>query len=172
MINLKIRQATISDIYIISALGITTFYEAYCEQDESNNLANYVLKSFSLEQIDTELNDKNSTFFIAELDKAAVGYAKLRENSKADCIKNENTVELQRIYILEKARSKNVGKNLMQKCYETARNKGYKSIWLGVWKENIEAQKFYKKLGFEQVGELQFPYGNVVGTNLVLRLDL
>lgn len=170
--NVTIRQATTSDIYIISALGITTFYEAYYEQDDSGNLADYVLKSFSLQQIKEELNDENSTFIIAESEEKAVGYAKLRENSPAECVKNENAIELQRIYILEKARGKNVGKQLMDESYRIAREKGYETIWLGVWEENEKAQKFYERLGFERVGELEFPYGNVVGTNFVLKLDL
>ncbi len=170
--NVNIRQATTSDSNIISALGITTFYEAYYEQDESGNLADYVLKSFNLQQIRDEINDENSTFIIAESEGKAVGYAKLRENSPADCVKDENAIELQRIYILERARGKNVGKKLMEECYKIAREKCYQILWLGVWEENLKAQKFYQKLGFKKIGELEFPYGDVVGTNLVLKIDL
>ena len=61
---------------------------------------------------------------------------------------------------------------LMQKCFEEARRKNYESVWLGVWEENLSAQKFYQKYGFEKVGELQFPYGDVIGTNYVLKLKL
>jgi len=170
--NLSIRQADISDTNIICALGVTTFYEAYFEQDESSDLANYVLESFSQAQIEDELTDTNSTFFIAELDGKAVGYAKLRENSTVDCLKNENAVELHRIYILERAKGKGVGGELMNRCFETARAKGYETIWLGVWERNSAAQKFYEKLGFVKVGELQFPYGETVGTNFVLKSEL
>ena len=107
--NLSIRKAGISDLKIICALGITTFYEAYCLQDDSKDLANYVLESFSIEQIERELTDENSTFFVAEVDACAVGYAKLRENSPAECLESENTIEIQRIYILEKMKGKSVG---------------------------------------------------------------
>ncbi len=170
--NLSIRHADISDANIICALGVTTFYEAYFEQDESSDLANYVLESFSPAQIKNELNNTNSTFFIAELNGKAVGYAKLRENSAVDCLKNENAVELHRIYILERAKGKGVGGELMNRCFETARAKGYETIWLGVWERNSAAQKFYEKLGFVKVGDLQFPYGETVGTNYVLKIGL
>lgn len=170
--NLSIRKADISDLKIICALGITTFYEAYFAQDDSDDLANYILKSFSIEQINSELTDENSTFFIADADAGAVGYAKLRENSPAECLKGENTVEIQRIYILEKMKGKSVGDALMQKCFDEARRKNYESVWLGVWEQNLAAQKFYRKYGFEKVGELQFPYGETVGINYVLKLDL
>jgi ribosomal protein S18 acetylase RimI-like enzyme len=170
--NLTTRKADISDVKIISALGITTFYEAYFLQDDSGDLANYVLESFSVEKIEREIADKDSTFFIAEADGCAVGYAKLRENAPAECVKGENAVEIQRVYILEKMRGKSVGDALMRKCFAEARRKKYESVWLGVWEENLAAQRFYKKYGFEKVGELYFPYGETVGTNHVLKLDL
>ena len=170
--NLSIRHADISDANIICALGVTTFYEAYFEQDESSDLANYVLESFSPAQIKNELNNTNSTFFIAELNGKAVGYAKLRENSAVDCLKNENAVELHRIYILERAKGKGVGGKLLNRCFETARAIGYETIWLGVWEQNSAALKFYEKSGFVKVGKLQFPYGETVGTNYVLKLKL
>ena len=170
--NLSIRQADISDTNIICALGATTFYEAYFEHDESSDLANYVLENFSQGQIKNELKDTNSTFFIAELNGKAVGYGKLRENSAVDCLKNENAVELHRIYILERAKGKGVGGKLLDRCFETARTKGYETIWLSVWEENSAALKFYERLGFVKVGEALFPYGNTVGTNFVMKMGL
>jgi ribosomal protein S18 acetylase RimI-like enzyme len=170
--TVSIRKAGLSDVKIVSALAITTFYEAYFEQDDSKNLAGYVLESFSPEQIEKQLADKNSTFFIAEVGRGAVGYAKMRENAPAECVRGENTVEIQRIYILEKMKGKGVGDALMRKCFDEARRKGYESVWLGVWEENHRAQRFYRKYGFEKVGTIEFPYGDVIGRNHVLKLDL
>lgn len=170
--NISIRQAEISDVQIICALGVATFYEAYVLQDDSRDLARYVLESFSAEQIEREIGDKNSTFFIAEVEQSAVGYAKMRENAPAECLRGENTVEIQRIYILEKLKGAGVGNALMQRCFAEARRKNYGSVWLGVWEQNLSAQRFYQKYGFIKVGELTFPYGETVGINHVLKLDL
>ena len=170
--NISIRQAEIADLEIICALGVTTFYEAYFLQDDSLDLAKYILESFSLEQIGRELTDGNSTFLIAEFEEKAVGYAKLRENSLAECLRGANAVEIQRIYILERFKGKGVGNALMEKCFGEARRKNYEAVWLGVWERNLLAQKFYQKYGFVKVGELTFPYGESVGINHVLKLDL
>lgn len=170
--NLSIRQADVSDLKIICALGITTFYEAYFEQDDPRDLADYVLENFSTEQIEREFNDENSTFFLADLNGKAVGYAKLRENSAADCLKGVEAIELQRVYILEKAKGKGVGAALMRRCFGAARAKGYKTIWLGVWEQNLAAQRFYEKFGFIKAGELRFLYGENLETNYVFTLDL
>ncbi len=170
--NISIRQADISDSKVICALGVTTFYEAYCLQDDSRDLAKYILESFSSEQTEKELSNKDSTFFIAEADGCVVGYAKLRANAPAECLQDENAIEIQRIYILEKMKGKRVGNALMQKCFDEARRRNYETVWLGVWEKNQAAQKFYRKYGFIKVGELDFPYGETVGTNHILKLDL
>jgi ribosomal protein S18 acetylase RimI-like enzyme len=170
--EIKIRLATLVDINLLSALGATTFYEAYFEQDNSKNLAAYVIEAFNIQQMKNEIEDINSTFFVAELNGNAVGYAKLREGATTESVENERGIEINRIYILEKVQGKKVGLVLIQKCFETAIERGYEIIWLGVWEENIKAQKFYAKLGFEKVGKLFFEYGDEVGTNFVLKRRL
>ena len=138
---LEIRQATISDVQIISVLGITTCYEAYFELDPSNDLAEYCGNFFGLQQITTEFEDANSTFLLAESDGKAVGYAKLREGKKIECLRDKNAMEVQRIYLLEKMKGKSIGKALMEKCQAIGREKGYETLWLGVWDKNIAAPK-------------------------------
>jgi ribosomal protein S18 acetylase RimI-like enzyme len=169
---LNIRPATISDISIISALGITTCYEAYFELDPSADLADYCVKFFSLEQIKSELEDANSTFLIAEFAGKAVGYAKLREGKKIECLSGENVIEVQRIYILEKMKGRQIGEGLMNRCFEIARKKGYEILWLGVWEKNITAQRFYEKIGMKNVGTTDFSDGKNEFINLVFAKEI
>src|SRR4051812_45220338 len=98
----KIRLAAAADANLLSVLAATTFYEAYFEQDNSENLAGYIIDAFNIPQMETELNDPNATFFIAELNDRAVGYAKLREGTTAEGVEHEKGIEINRIYILEK----------------------------------------------------------------------
>ena len=172
MSELNIRQANLADLHIISALGITTCYEAYFELDPSHYLAAYCINFFSLEQITNELNDKNSMYLIAELNGNAVGFAKLREGKKVECLEGKNAIEVQRIYVLEKLKGKKIGKALMEKCTEIGREKNYETIWLGVWEKNIEAQKFYEKIGMKNVGLTDFSDGKNEFLNFVFAKDL
>jgi ribosomal protein S18 acetylase RimI-like enzyme len=168
----KIRLAAAADANLLSVLAAATFYEAYFEQDNSENLAGYIIDAFNIPQMETELNDPNATFFIAELNDRAVGYAKLREGTTAEGVEHEKGIEINRIYVLEKVQGKKVGLSLIEKCFEAAIEKGFEIIWLGVWEENLKAQRFYAKLGFEKVGKLFFEYGDEVGTNFVLKRNL
>ncbi|MGI8882698.1 MAG: GNAT family N-acetyltransferase [Pyrinomonadaceae bacterium] len=169
--NLAMRQATISDVHIISALGITTCYEAYFELDPSQDLAEYCANSFGLQQLTAELEDANSTFLIAEFNGKAVGYAKLREGKKVECLKDKNAIEVQRIYLLEKMKGKNIGKALIEKCLEVGKQKGYKTLWLGVWDKNLPAQKFYERIGMKNIGTTDFSDGKNEFINLVFAME-
>lgn len=172
MKEITIRNAGESDAALISVLASTTFYEAYFEQDESANLAGYICESFRLETLREELVDPEAKFFLIDMDGKAVGYAKLIAGSRIDSIKQESVIELKRFYILERVWKTGVSRTLLEYCIAGAKTDGFDAIWLGVWEENRRAQAFYAKFGFNQVGTIQFPYGDVVGTNLVLQLVL
>ena len=170
--SLTIRRATISDIQIISALGITTCYEAYFELDPSQDLAEYCVKFFGLQTLTAELEDANSTFLIAELNDKAVGYAKLREGKKIECLNDKHAIEVQRIYLLEKVKCRNFGRALMEKCFVIGKEKGYETLWLGVWDKNVHAQKFYESIGMKNVGTTDFSDGKNEFINLVYAKEI
>ena len=166
--KILIRRATAADATLIAVLASTTFYEAYFEQDESANLARYIAESFDIETIAAELADPRSTFFIISLNEKAVGYARLIAGSTTDGVSAGGVIELKRIYILERLWGKSVGEALLDHCIGAAVERGFAVIWLGVWDENLRAQRFYAKFGFREVGKISVPYGDVVGVNLVL----
>lgn len=170
--ELVIRFAGADDVKLLVALGMTTCYEAYFELDPPKDIADYCVWSFSPEQMKTELEDKNSTFLIAELDGRAVGYAKLREGKKIECMAGKNAVEIQRIYILEKMKGRRIGERLINRCFEIAKARGFETVWLGVWDKNTAAQKFYEKIGMMRAGWTDFSDGKTEFINMVFAIDL
>lgn len=170
--DLEIRRATLADLDILAALGVTTCYEAYFELDPSADLARYCARAFSAGQIAEELADPASTFLIAETNRRAVGYAKLREGKRVACLGDRHAIEVQRIYLLEKMKGRNFGRLLLERCFAIAREKGYAALWLGVWEKNRAAQKFYEKIGMQCAGETDFSDGENEFINLVYTIDI
>jgi ribosomal protein S18 acetylase RimI-like enzyme len=168
MNNLNIRTATIDDANLLSVLSTVTFYEAYFEDDEQKDIAAYIVKTYHHEQLTGELKDENSTFLLAEANGKAIGFAKLRENSIPECLRGENTVELHRLYLMERFWRRGIGRSLVEKSLSVAKERGYHSLWLGTWAENIRAQKFYATLGFTRAGEFQYDYESKIAVNYVL----
>jgi diamine N-acetyltransferase len=167
-VNIEVRNASYPDARLLSVLAATTFYEAYFEQDAPHDLATYIGESFDLDVIKSQLNDPDSTFLIVFLDEKAVGYARLIAGSRHPSIATNRTIELKRIYILERVWRKGVGEKLLEHCMAIARQFGNDSIWLGVWERNERARRFYEKQGFVKTGTLEFPYGDSVGINDVM----
>ena len=164
-----IRKATRADVVLLSALSTVTFYEAYFEQDDPHDLANYLNENFSIETIEDEL--VHSTFFIAFRNGKAVGYAKLRDGDPHEAVKG-NAIELHRIYLIERVWGTGIGDLLLDRCIAEARSMDKDILWLGVWEENRRGISFYRKRGFERVGTMTFPYGDSVGINAVMQILL
>jgi len=157
--EVKIRRATASDANLLAALGAATMYETYFETDDPQDMSKYIVDNFNPPSVKAELEDKNNTFFLAEINGKIIGYAKLREGQPVEAVKDKNALELHRLYVLEKMTRHGIGEILMRKCLEEAKSNGFDALWLSVFDLNVRAQKFYEKLGFTQVGETDFFYG-------------
>jgi diamine N-acetyltransferase len=170
--NIEIKKAGSADARLIFVLATATFYEAYFEQDDPHDLANYIFDSFNADSVSEQIADPAATFFIAYHDGHGVGYVKLVAGSREPCITANKVIELKRIYLIERVWRKGVGEVLLRHCIDEARRMGMDSIWLGVWQMNARALPFYEKHGFVKVGTLEFPYGDSVGINDVMELRL
>jgi ribosomal protein S18 acetylase RimI-like enzyme len=51
-------------------------------------------------------------------------------------------VEMQRIYVLPDFISKGIGPALMERGLAEARARGFETVWLGVWENNVRALKY------------------------------
>jgi ribosomal protein S18 acetylase RimI-like enzyme len=170
--DVKIRRADVKDANLLAALGGTTNYETYFETDEPEDLAKYIADFFNPQAMKIELEDAKNSFFIAEVNGKAVGFAELRTGQPAECVKDENTIELQRIYVLEKMIRHGIGKILLQTCLGEAKARGFASLWLAVFELNARAIEFYKRQGFEQVGKARFHFGEQSFTCFVMKIKL
>ena len=170
--EVSVRKATAADVPLLSVLATVTFYEAYFEQDDPHDLANYLTENFSQDVIADALELPDSTFLIAFRGEQAVGYARLRQGEAHESIANKNAVELQRIYLVERVWGTGVGEILLEYCIAEAKRMGGEVLWLGVWEENRRGLSFYAKHGFKRVGTLTFPYGDSVGINAVMQIGI
>jgi putative acetyltransferase len=69
----------------------------------------------------------------------------------------EDTCELVKMYLLKKARGKGLGKLLIQKALDFAKQAGYKNVYLETMPELKQALDTYAKFGFEYIDH---PMGN------------
>jgi diamine N-acetyltransferase len=172
LIDINIRRATSEDTSLLADLGARAFAATFAKDNTPEDMADYLQTNFNHEKIATELADANSTFFIAEVEQKACGYAKLKKGELPVSISNPNTIELERLYTLPEYFGKGVGDALMKACFADARQTGFEAIWLGVWEHNLRARAFYRKIGFCETGDKIFQLGSDVQTDKVMERPL
>ncbi len=172
MSEINFRRAGAEDVRLISALAITTCYEAYFELDPPHDLADYCFNFLSPEKTAIEFEDPASTFILAEIDGSVVGFAKLREGKPVECVADRRAIEVQRVYVLEKMKGRDVGRRLIDESAAIGRDRGYDLLWLGVWDKNVAAQRFYERIGMRKLGTTDFSDGKSEFLNFVYAKDL
>jgi diamine N-acetyltransferase len=167
--NMAIRQAQPSDVELLRKLGIITFTNTYAAYNTPKDIELYIEKYFSRENLLAELNGNENYFFIAICNEKPVGYIKLRlPHEDLPALKNRNSIELERIYVLKELHGSGFGFKLIQYALDYAQQNGFDTVWLGVWKRNEKAINFYKKCGFEIFSEHEFMLGTDLQTDWLM----
>lgn len=172
METIEVRKITMSDIDQLQKIGKQTFYETFSSGNTEENMTNYLNEGFSVEKLTNELNNKNSEFYFATLQKNVIGYLKLNFGQSQTELKDEKALEIERIYVLKEFHGKKVGQILYNKAIEIAKQKNTQYVWLGVWEENPRAIHFYKKNGFVEFDKHVFKLGNDEQTDIMIKLKL
>lgn len=170
MIN--IRKAGTVELEILQELGRTTFYETYAQSNTESNMQQYLENNFSRVKLSEELTNPDSEFFIAWKDAAAVGYLKVNRGPAQTELKEEGSLEIERIYVLSVYQGKKIGQLLFKHALEVAGKLGKSSVWLGVWEKNPKAIMFYEKNGFVAFGTHIFKMGEDEHTDIMMRRDI
>ena len=158
--KIEIRIATKNDAGYIALLGRVTFTETFGhlfrnEQD----LLNYYNSTLSVDKIENSFSKPNNVYWIAFVDRLAVGYAKLKLNSQSEFISDSNVCQLQKIYVLKNFLSMRIGFELQNLLLKKAKEHSFSKIWLSVLNSNERAINFYIKNKFSEIGNHNFQIG-------------
>lgn len=169
---MKLRKATFEDLTELVAIGKTTFEETFASDNSSQNMRDYLNKSFTNDQIALELSNEFSEFFITTIEGQLVGYLKVNRNEAQTEQNLDHALEIERIYILKKYQGKKLGQQLLDKALDIAAQYQLRTIWLGVWEHNPKAIHFYEKNGFQIFDQHEFQLGDEVQIDLMMKLEL
>ena len=172
MAVVNIRIATKDDAALIADLSRATFYETFAGQNTRENMDKFMNEQFTHEKLMKEVGADHNIFLIAELEEETVGYARMREVPNPKALDSLPSIELARIYSVQSRIGKGIGKALMEKCIEVAREANKKILWLGVWEHNQHAIAFYERWGFEKFSEHEFVLGDDIQTDWLMKKTL
>ncbi len=170
--NTAITLILPSEVNELQAISRETFSASYSAFNTAENIKLYMDTKFSIENLLSELDIKNSKFFFIWWNEAIAGYMKLNTDTAQTHLNNDHCLEIERIYILQQYQRKQLGKLLLDKAIDIANIAGMQYIWLGVWERNFKAMDFYERNGFKKYGTLDFLFGTDEQTDIEMRLEV
>lgn len=154
-----IRRATSEDAPVLSALAARLFNETYTGLNRAEDLQAYIAEHFTPAKQAEELADPAFRALLVTVEKELAGYACLRTGPAPPEAPGGIPMEVARFYVDSRWQGKGLAPHLMDTCVSEARDAGCDFLWLGVWKENARAIRFYEKQGFQIAGMLLFQLG-------------
>ena len=172
MLNIDIKKVLQSNVDQLQKIGRQTFYETFAADNSEENMNKYLQEGFSIQKLSGELHDINVQFYFAICDGITIGYIKINFGPSQTELKEENALEIERIYVLKDFHGKRVGQLLCDKALQIARENNVDYVWLGVWEKNPGAINFYKKNGFVEFDKHIFKLGHDEQTDIMMKFTL
>ncbi|MDY2615172.1 MAG: GNAT family N-acetyltransferase [Treponema succinifaciens] len=169
---MKIKKCSLDDILDLQKIYRQTFFETFSEQNSEENMRIFLNKAYSEEKLKSEIENKESETFLAVENQKILGVLKINTGNAETESGLENSLEIQRIYILKESKGLGIGTVLMNLAEKKARELGVSFIWLGVWEKNFPAQKFYTDKGFRRFSEHAFVLGDDIQTDFLMKKEL
>ena len=162
----QISRGQPDDAGSLARFARSAFLAAYGGNDPSEHVLGYADDAFTESAMEADLCDSDTTVLLARPGgpgnaNVIVGYVTLHNRRPIDCVGDPSPVQLERIYVDAGQHGGGVGSRLIAAAIDAAADYGATTIWLSVWQENLRAQKFYARHGFENVGETFFMVGPV-----------
>lgn len=156
-----IRRASPADAAALAPFAARCFEQAFGAQNNPEDLAAHLAKSFGVAQQTEELQHPDYvTLLAAAANDQLAGYAQLRRQPAPACVNTDRPAELRRFYVGGAWHGSGLAAQLMQATIAAARDRlGAASLWLSVWTENPRAVAFYAKHGFHIAGSADFWVG-------------
>lgn len=170
--TIRTKKCTVEDLQALQEISIETFNETFKEQNSPENMKSYLESAFTLKKLEKELSNTLSQFFFVDINHEIAGYLKVNISDAQSEEMGEESLEIERIYIKSKFQRHGLGKVLLNKALDVAREQNKKNIWLGVWEKNEKAIAFYKKMGFTTIGSHTFFMGDEEQLDLIMNKTL
>ncbi|SEG06239.1 GNAT family N-acetyltransferase [Flavobacterium urumqiense] len=94
-----------------------------------------------------EYNKPKSVYYVVEKEGRIIGSAGVAQLEN----EAETICELQKMYFLPETRGLGIGSQMMAKCLQSAKDFGFEKCYLETMPFMLDAQKLYKKTGFEYI---------------------
>ncbi len=164
------RDATVADAAALAVIGARTFVATFGHLYSAANLAIF-LEHHTPERWATAIAT-DATVRLAEVDGAAVGYARVGPMTFDVERHGRAGVQLYQLYVDPAWHGSGVAGALLDWAIGAARGQGAADLWLSVYVDNPRARRFYARAGFVEVMPYTFWVGDHPDDDIICRRAL
>jgi len=168
-VALAIRRAGVADAQVLSAIATRTFSETFGHLYAPQDLQDFIADNYAPERQAVILAHPEYAVWLLEDDGVVVGHAAAGPCGLPHPDVAPGDGELKRLYVLAGVQNGGWGGRLFQAAIDWLQREGPRTLWIGVWSENLGAQRFYARHGFALAGEYEFVVGRHRDREFILR---
>lgn len=175
----SVRLAVARDAAALHRLAALTFPLACTPHTPEEEKQSFIAEQLTESAFTTYLADPARVLLVAvdEATAELIGYSMLLSGEPADldvavALRHRPTIELSKMYVHPDHHGDGTSGRLMAASLRAAQESEASGVWLGVSDENLRANAFYAKHGFEQVGRKRFHIGERYEDDFVLERAL
>lgn len=171
------RKPTELDIESVAAFAKQSFRDTFFESAGYNEaeFQDFINKEYSTETLSEWIHDSEKYgFYMASSKGECVGFTLVGGPSKLPTDENDYTTssEVYKLYVAQECKGKGVAHILMEMGLKFIKeSRSYTGdLFIGVWSENICAQKFYGKYQAVKIAEYLYPVGETNDEEYIMRI--
>ncbi len=161
---MELRVGTPADAALLARTAEAMFRDAFAATNDAAQMEAYCRDHYSEAIQREELESPDIRVLFIEEGDRVLAYAQLRVGTPLG--------EIWRFYVDRTQHGRGLAQRLMDESLTVLRDAGATAVVLAVWEHNPRAIAFYRKLGFEVVGEQPFVLGDERQRDLVMRRSL
>lgn len=166
---MNIRRATVADADTLSALATRTFTETFGHLYPPGDLSAFLEAAYDPARQRVILAHPEYAAWLLERDGEAIGHAAAGPCGLPHPDVAPGDGEVKRLYVRQGFQGAGLGARLCDAAMAWLLRDGPRTLWVGVWSENLGAQRFYARYGFAHAGEYAFPVGRVRDREFIFR---
>ena len=151
-------------------LGRDTFVDTFAHLYPPADLKAFLEDSYTPAAMARFLSEPGQAIWLAEADGRAIGYVHAGPCTLPHPQAGAACGEVKRLYVRREAQNRGLGDELLRIALAWLEVPG-RRLWVGVWSQNLGAQRLYRRHGFEKVGEYDFAVGSTLDHEFIMRRD-
>ena len=165
----SLRSPTQSDIPALASLGRDTFIETFGPLYTPNDLQTFLSDVYSDQVVAEEVADPRLIHQVIEHQDELIAFIKIGSVHVPTKNPLPDAMEIWQIYVRQSFLGHGLGDLLMTWAFDQFALQQAPEIYVSVFSENERAIRFYQKYGFEKHGEYEFPVGDQIDLEWIMK---